>query len=443
MDNNFNQGQQGNQQMQIGYPQQVNQQPYAGQQPNPQMQQTNQQFNQQMQQGYAGQPNPGYPQMQQGYNQAQPYNTGYQGGYNQQGNMDVNQSNNMSSPNNYNTGNNNTYNNSNGNAPSSTSGGTGGKGNKGLIIALVSVIAVVVILAIVLIVVLVKKNKDDDDTTETTTTTTETTTTEATTTEATTTEATTEETTEATTEEPAPLPYAEENGLTFSPLSNDYSLTTYTFPLDHETHEDLSSDIAEGIPTPAQFTFGEITRTEPDENGYVTITIPYSISTNSDVLLKSDVNFSAHCYFWFLDLHDYYTGLIFNHELNNETLEFTEITWDEKTYNIGVSEAVESNNDSGYTLVEEQEGGNLYRRNFTYNITITIYAPADYDGLVLRGYRDDYIQAYDDAWNIYKASEEYNEDTAAPQQYILGPDAVGWTFTPDQLYLIRVSDYLN
>ena len=90
--------------------------------------------------------------------------------------------------------------------------------------------------------------------------------------------------------------------------------------------------------------------------------------------------------------------------------------------------------DSNYDFVENREEGTLYELYKESNYIFEFYVPEDYDGLVLSNTFDGYTEEW------YNAPDIDGEGLGI---YALGPDTNGWTYTADQLFFIRVNDYIK
>lgn len=358
-------------------------------------------------------------------NQQEYNNTNYNDGYNNGYDGNYNDGYDYGYDNNYNDGYNNYY------RP---------KKKTGLVVAIISSIVVFLTVLTILIVVLVKggKNKDTTETSDATTSaTTEAITTGAASTEAVTTEAITEVTTEA----PAPTPFAEANGYAWNDPYAGLQLASYPFAAYDATGTKLTDDEIVFDNITGNYTFDNITKSAPDANGYVTITVPYTITTHIRLTSKETVtaSYSATAYNRLFNYSDYYTGTQIKQGWDYNTGKwatdyvYTDITYNNQTFRIGVLVSDEYNFPE-FSFVEENTVGRVYETTTERKITINFYVPADYDGLVLSITKE----GYTDAW--------FNADSTADgtQTYsILGPDECGWTYTADQLYFFKVNDYIR
>ena len=133
-------------------------------------------------------------------------------------------------------------------------------------------------------------------------------------------------------------------------------------------------------------------------------------------------------YFYQPAVFDYYTGELCKEKdvsINNSVnyysgtdkyegeYAFTTITWKNKSYKIGVRMET-SFKWSGSELVSEENGILHKKDSATLSINAFVYAPADYDGLMisLRNIgtsKQDFINSYDKSQKYKKLLNEYNE----------------------------------
>ena len=242
-------------------------------------------------------------------------------------------------------------------------------------------------------------------------------------------------------EEPAAVPYAEEQGFTF------VNETSFRFPAygkvlqydeDWNPTGVASPDMAWCESSDCQYTIRPITQSEPDENGNVRVTIPID-TEYQDTCYKKDMKgkYGTDTHWRMFRLFDYYTGtqiVIPNDKLtyDQEPL-YTELEWDGKTTRVGVSsyEDVlsypwkdEGKTDDGFTKYTARQ-----RAFRAYEITM----PKDYDGLMLVGYREGSTEA------LYGA-KPIDDGTG---RSVLGPDVYNQTYTKDDLVFIRVTDQIK
>ncbi len=253
-------------------------------------------------------------------------------------------------------------------------------------------------------------------------------------------------------ENSAPVPFCEENGLKFSNPFDGFSNPMFIAQMDDndkvvETDDRFS--VLRGAD--AEFEFNDIAVTEPDENGYVTYKIVYTESNDTTVKITDYSNFFKDYDFSVTStwprkfaLYDYYTGdqislpkqnnMMFEDSTQEEAT--TTIVWDGETYDITTTfdaEPIETSDDS-WTVepAAEEEGANLYSISYITKYEVRVKCPEDYDGLVLMntlsGYTRDYFEAY---------------DTHVESEGLAGKDDHGIAYEKDDLYLVRVNDYIS
>ena len=283
------------------------------------------------------------------------------------------------------------------------------------------------------------------------------------TTEETTTEATTETTTEATTTEaPKPKTYLEEHGIVETSLDEQpFVLPARQWVMDYDQKNYLSEDVARGLPNPWTATFGEMTKSEPDENGYVTVTIPITQKHSSQVITASrDASFYSGYYRWTFDFFDAYTGKMiewsdYNSEKNDYDIKYTNVEWEGRTYTISARmEDVDDNSDEYFNYIGEAEGGYLFEMNIEKTSNMIVTMPYDYDGLCLVNYEDLVDDSYYEALKKLYGQDEPEVATALSPttstditaNHIMDDITIGdWTkpVASTEVILIKVNDYLK
>jgi hypothetical protein len=177
---------------------------------------------------------------------------------------------------------------------------------------------------------------------------------------------------ETTTEEEIILPYAEQEELKFSDLSS-FEIPFLSYFTDDKSEADDELNLAPGNAT---YTLGDITVSEPDEDGNVIYTFPYTL--NMDVVIEGGAtkDFGIGYSYQLFGSMDYYTGIKFPSKdlKDDESFEYyTDVEWDGVTYSVGYSSGQEG---SGSWSAD----GDNAILSVIVNATITIKAPADYDG---------------------------------------------------------------
>ncbi len=244
---------------------------------------------------------------------------------------------------------------------------------------------------------------------------------------------------------PAPaIPYAEEQGFTFTdPYTNDFSLPTYSniYYKDEDGRilDAVPADDAESVSSDASYHFQNIVRTEPDDNGNVRIFIPYHASY-LDTLVEKNAKSSYEVGInWRLfRLYDYYTGIqIPIPDDSNLTYEtepaYTELEWEGNKVRIGIDSYMTSHETGFIDAGKSEDGFSKFEDTTDINIYYCVTAPADYDGLMLVGYKEGSTEA------IQKATPSGDGSGTL----VLGPDVYNQTYTKDDLIFIRVSENIK
>jgi hypothetical protein len=225
---------------------------------------------------------------------------------------------------------------------------------------------------------------------------------------------------ETTTEEETILPYAEQEELKFSDLSS-LEIPFLSYFADEESEADNGLEIIQGNAT---YTLGDITVSEPDEDGNVIYTFSYTLDMGFSVEGDLSKSFSYGFSYSLFGLIDYYTGIHFPSKdlREDESFEyFTDVEWDGVTYSVGYTKSQEI--DYGEWNVE----GNTAIEPISVSATITIKAPADYDGAVLFINRNGLLEKPDD--------DDDDVSEAEPFEVEEGSTIEDYTF-------IRLSDYV-
>ena len=192
--------------------------------------------------------------------------------------------------------------------------------------------------------------------------------------------------------------YVEEKGIEVLPADGKYSISVEPYFKDKKNNIIDLKDINMSKST-STYRFYDYSVTEPDSEGYVTHTFMVDITTPIKYVKKSNKKYSYHTYtscFRHPSIFDYYTGTVFkdtrsskNNTVNyydvkstNEDMAFTEVSWKDKTYRIGVK-ADASIKWDGMKVAINGNGTITIKDKSTLFIKITIYAPKEYDGLMV------------------------------------------------------------
>jgi len=126
-------------------------------------------------------------------------------------------------------------------------------------------------------------------------------------------------------------------------------------------------------------------------------------------------------------LFDYYTGECYKEGIvsldnsmigmdvteKNKEMKYTDITWDGKTYQIGVLKEITSSWD-GNKVIGEQDGQTLYGDTSRSTIQYTVKTPKDYNGVLVEIYKrgstrdsfEKYLKRYKKYMELLKEAEE-------------------------------------
>ena len=192
------------------------------------------------------------------------------------------------------------------------------------------------------------------------------------------------------------LPYAERYGFEFGNQKTwEAPYYCYFRNIENDDTEEISVAGYSLEYGDAQYQIGDITRSDPDEDGMITVQIPYTISISYDLLAnKEEVEPGSEVYpsqvYATVGLFDYYTGQCVPQKEKaaigevNEYMQ--EYTYDGKTYQIGYTQESQSNHEDG----EWQTTNNVnYRLTSTgkADVVLSVRMPENYDGLCLAFYR--------------------------------------------------------
>ena len=192
-------------------------------------------------------------------------------------------------------------------------------------------------------------------------------------------------------------PYVIEKGIKVLSATDEYRISVEPYFKDQNANvidiEGITCNQSEGI-----YKFYDYSVSEPDDENFVTHT--FTVETITPIEYIEDVNreYPYHKYTFLYvqpSLFDYYTGTVFKekHVSKNKTVNyhdiiptedemaFTEVTWKDKTYKVGVR--VESS--MKWDGINKKDNGNGTRTvtdKATTKISFSVYAPKEYDGLM-------------------------------------------------------------
>ena len=216
-------------------------------------------------------------------------------------------------------------------------------------------------------------------------------------------------------------PYVEEKEIEVLPADGEYTIPVEPYFKD----ENKNVINIEGITwskSTATYRFYDYSVSEPDADNYVTHTFKVEATLPIEYVEETGRAYQYHKYtFLFVQpsIFDYYTGTIFKekHVSNGtvnyydvkpteEDMAFTEVTWKDKTYKIGVRVEVSMKWD-GINKTSNGDGTNTIKDKSTTYVDITIYAPKEYDGLMTFFSKKGTTQQ--DFLNQLEYNKKYNE----------------------------------
>ena len=273
---------------------------------------------------------------------------------------------------------------------------------------------------------------------------------------------------------PAPVAFVEENEIEILSTEETYSVPIKPYAKD-ENKNIVDIDGITFEDTTATFNFYDYTVSEEDENGYVThsfkydVTVPYRYSIDTSKAYPK----------WIRSfglpqtiLFDYYTGSVYKEQnvslggakfsniddIGEEGyMKYIDISWDGKTYTIGVRTELQSKWDENKE-VERADGFATYEDTYNATTKVFISVPKDYDGLMASIYKSGTTRAsaenqsnvYNNYLNLQKESEESTEKSDELKEAEEMKEKVynlfefrydpNITFTKDDFYVFRIKD---
>ena len=195
-------------------------------------------------------------------------------------------------------------------------------------------------------------------------------------------------------------PYVEENNIEIVSSTDEFKIPIKPYARNKEDKTPIEVDGVAFEDTIGTYKFYDYSISDVDENNYVTysfkydVVVPISYTVNTSKL--NNTNWSRSYAFLQANVFDYYTGELYHeknfsvtgnvyyHDINNENddMAYTNITWNGNEYKIGVR--IESSSKwDGITKVSSSEGIDTYNDTNRLTINTYIYAPKDYDGLMI------------------------------------------------------------
>ena len=195
-----------------------------------------------------------------------------------------------------------------------------------------------------------------------------------------------------------PIPYVEKENIE---IGSNYSLSVPFTPYAKDTNKNIT--VLDGVKfetNDGTYKFHSLSITEPDKDNYVI----YSFLYDAVVPVKYTVDTTKTYPSWSRSygmlqaiFFDYYTGDLYNTKIEtvsgkinvvdsntvtSDEYAFTNVSWDNKEYKIGVRTELSSKWD-GVKKVSSNNNIDSYSDTNRISVTVKIYAPKDYDGLLI------------------------------------------------------------
>ena len=272
------------------------------------------------------------------------------------------------------------------------------------------------------------------------------------------------------------VPYVEENDIEILSAKEEYQNPVYIYTQDKDgkTIDIEEVEFKDSVKT---YNFYDYSVSEEDENGYVTYSFKYD--SDMEIEYKSIKNQNYSWYYSYSSVSpgffDYYTGDMYyvnSISLDNRNVvllqedksdddedkyKYTDITWNNKTYKIGVYTETESEW-QGNKLLEDTNEYKKYGDTDKSKTTVYIYAPKDYDGLMVsilkRGSSKESFLNQMEQNNRYLELKKEAEETGEKSEELLKIEEKinrltklfesvyneNLKYTKDDFYVFRVSD---
>lgn len=227
------------------------------------------------------------------------------------------------------------------------------------------------------------------------------------------------------------IPFVEENGIEILSAKNIYENPVTIFTQD-ENNNIIHIDNISFEDSKAKYTFYDYSVSNEDENGYVTFSFKY----DQEVPIKYTANNIQSNWFYSYSsvlpsLFDYYTGEEYreknvslddgyiniyddNKSNNDKEMKYTDISWDGNTYKIGVRTETNSKWE-GNRIIENKENKTVYGDTSHTTTTVYVYAPKDYDGLMIsilkRGSSKEEFEIQNNEYEKYLKLQKEAEET--------------------------------
>ena len=261
-------------------------------------------------------------------------------------------------------------------------------------------------------------------------------------------------------EEIVAKPFVEENNIQILSTEDEYKLPVEPFAVD-ENNNIVNVDGFNLEKSTATFKFYDFDVSEEDENGYVV----YSFKYDLEVPITFTVDLSKTNPYWRYNFSipdlikfDYYTGEIYKDKtigLNDyntynigstEDMNYTDISWNNKTYKIGVRTESKSKWD-GYEEVQTVDRIKTFLDTYRATMSVFISTPKGYNGLMGAFHKagaslSDFLaekESYNNYINEQKddTDEEKQNTTMTVFDCNYDPEI---KYSKDDLYVIKLTD---
>ena len=195
-------------------------------------------------------------------------------------------------------------------------------------------------------------------------------------------------------------PYVEENDIKVVSSKDEFKIPFEPYARDKTNKSPIDIDGVNFEDTIGIYKFYGYSESDVDENNYVTysfkcdVVVPISYTIDTSKL--NNTNWSRSYAFLQANVFDYYTGELYHeknisvtgnvifHNIDNVTddMAYTNITWNDKEYKIGVRMESSSKWD-GVTKVNSTGSIDTYNDTNRLTMIAYIYAPKDYDGVMV------------------------------------------------------------
>ena len=269
-------------------------------------------------------------------------------------------------------------------------------------------------------------------------------------------------------------PYVIEKEIEILSAKDEYTTTAEPYFKDENKNVIDVDGITVKIST-ITYKFLDYAVSEPDENNYVIYSFKIDATTPIEYTEIANKKYPYHKYTYLFSqpsIFDYYTGDICKekHVSTNNTVNFydindhkdedmayTDITWKDKTYKIGVRIELSAKWD-GIQKEKNNDGTNTVRDTHRSTVNMYVYAPKDYDGLMIflkksGTTKQDFLDILDYSNKYNELVKEYNETGEKSSELtkmeennnktfklLENKSGDGSEYPKDSFYVLRVND---